>query len=185
MVFEELDNIIEQLFHSLVDTSPRDVRPWRPASPLHLSEQDITERTPVWQAISDLWLAQELEESVAWTDPELVLSQTCGMPYRTRLHVNVTLIGTPDFGVAGCAPGYYRSAIVVRRDDSRAELPEYRDAVLAYNNTDSQSGFAAIYHHVAPLGFWFGNRLHAGRHIDSVGAVAEGRADIASIDAVS
>ena len=70
MVFEELDIIIEQLFHSLVDTSPKDVRPWRPASPLHLNEQDIKERTPVWQAISDLWLAQELEEyevrAIAW-----------------------------------------------------------------------------------------------------------------------
>lgn len=70
MVFEELDIIIEQLFHSLVDTSPKDVRPWRPASPLHLSEQDIAERTPVWQAISDLWLEQELEEyevrAIAW-----------------------------------------------------------------------------------------------------------------------
>ncbi len=70
MVFEELEEVIEELFHSLVDTRPKEVRPWRPASPLHLSEQDITKRTPIWQAISDLWLAQELEDyelrSIAW-----------------------------------------------------------------------------------------------------------------------
>ena len=41
-----------------------------------------------------------------WTSPDLILSQTCGFPYRARLHGQVTLIGTPDYAVAGCPPGY-------------------------------------------------------------------------------
>ena len=130
-------------------------------------------------------LSQHLDESAAWTDPDLVLSQTCGMPYRNQLHDRVSLVGTPDFGVPGCEPGYYRSAIVVRADDTRDDVSEYRDAVLAFNGEGSQSGYAAIHHHVAPLGFWFAERLHTGSHAASVGAIAEGRADIASIDAVS
>ena len=33
----------------------------------------------------------------AWQAPDLTLSQTCGFPYRARLHGHVTLIGTPDY----------------------------------------------------------------------------------------
>ncbi|MFN7224061.1 MAG: hypothetical protein ACK4MS_08580, partial [Paracoccaceae bacterium] len=55
----------------------------------------------------------------AWQAPDLVLSQTCGLPFRSRLHDHVTLIGTPDYGVEGCAPGYYRSVLIARSDDPR------------------------------------------------------------------
>ena len=60
---------------------------------------------------SDLW--------PQWTSPDLVLSQTCGYPYRSRLHGQVLLVGTPDYGVDGCAPGHYRSVFVARADDPR------------------------------------------------------------------
>jgi hypothetical protein len=58
-------------------------------------------------------LSNDAEEFAVWEAPDLVLSQTCGMPYRLRLHGSVSLIGTPDFGIEGCDPGYYRSAVVV------------------------------------------------------------------------
>ncbi|MEH6631685.1 MAG: PhnD/SsuA/transferrin family substrate-binding protein [Halopseudomonas aestusnigri] len=130
-------------------------------------------------------LAQDAEEFAVWNDPDLVLSQTCGMPYRTWLHDKVSLVGTPDFGVVGCEPGYYRSAIIVRADDERTELKLFSDATFAYNQDFSQSGYAAPYWHVNPQGFWFENRLHTEQHLISAQAVAEGRADIASLDAVS
>ncbi|NND03866.1 MAG: PhnD/SsuA/transferrin family substrate-binding protein [Acidimicrobiia bacterium] len=130
-------------------------------------------------------LSQDAAEEEVWLNPGLVLSQTCGMPYRIRLHERVALVGTPDFGLDGCSPGYYRSAIVVRADDPRRELGEFRDAVFAYNQTDSQSGYAAMYHHVAALGFWFERTMLSGGHAKSVEAVASGQADVASIDAVS
>ena len=41
----------------------------------------------------------------AWESPDMLLSQTCGLPFRARLHEKVTLIGTPDYGVEGCALG--------------------------------------------------------------------------------
>ncbi|NJS37916.1 MAG: hypothetical protein HC783_01730 [Rhodobacteraceae bacterium] len=53
----------------------------------------------------------------AWEAPNLLLSQTCGYPFRARLVGRVTYVGTPDYGVEGCAPGQYRSVFVVRRDD--------------------------------------------------------------------
>jgi ABC-type phosphate/phosphonate transport system substrate-binding protein len=130
-------------------------------------------------------LSQDADEFYVWKHPELVLSQTCGMPYRTWLHDKVQLVGTPDYGLRDCPAGYYRSAIVVRADDPRRELPAFRGATFAYNQTYSQSGYAAPYWHCQPLGFWFENRLQTQQHLLSAQAVATGRADVASIDAVT
>jgi ABC-type phosphate/phosphonate transport system substrate-binding protein len=130
-------------------------------------------------------LSQDTEELFVWNHPDLVLSQTCGMPYRTWLHDKVQLVGTPDYGLTACPPGYYRSAIIVRTDDTRTQTSEFKDAVFAYNQTFSQSGYAAPFWHLKPGGFWFENRLHTDQHLESARAVATGRADIASLDGVT
>lgn len=130
-------------------------------------------------------LSQQAAEFDVWQDPQLVLSQTCGMPYRLWLHDQVTLVGTPDYGLDGCPPGYYRSPLVVRGDDHRKDLDDFRDGVFAYNQTFSQSGYGAPYWEAAKSGFWFARRLHTGAHLASAQAVAEGAADIAALDAIS
>ena len=130
-------------------------------------------------------LSQSSDLFGAWTRSDLVLSQTCGMPYRLELKERVSLIGTPDFGLRGCPPGYYRSAIVVRTDDARETLGDFASARLAYNELTSQSGYCALVNHVRPLGFWFAETRSTGGHEASAHAVANGRADIASLDAVS
>ena len=63
-----------------------------------------------------------------WLAPDLVLSQTCGYPYRARLHGQVTLVGTPDYGLDGCPPGHYRSIFVARADDPRTDLRAFAAA---------------------------------------------------------
>ena len=118
-----------------------------------------------------------------WNDPLLTLSQTCGMPYRTQLKDTVQLVASPDYGLEGCPAGYYRSAIVVRADDPRGNLADYATARLAYNAAHSQSGFAALYNHVLPLGFWFADRIASGGHLASAQMVSNGKADIAALDA--
>ncbi|MEP5728682.1 MAG: PhnD/SsuA/transferrin family substrate-binding protein [Sulfitobacter sp.] len=130
-------------------------------------------------------LANAAPEFDVWEAPDLVFSQTCGMPYRTRLVDQVTLVGTPDFGVDGCAPGYYRSALVVRADDPRTSLLSFREARFVYNMNNSQSGFAAPYALAQSQGFWFKDRIQSGAHILSARAVAQGQADIAALDAVT
>ncbi len=120
-----------------------------------------------------------------WSDPGLVLSQTCGLPFRQSLHGKVRLVGTPDYGVAGCPPGYYRSYFIARRDDYRSELADFKSTVFALNGKDSQSGYAAARTHAVNQGFWFESWLETGSHLLSAKRVAEGAADIASIDAVS
>lgn len=120
-----------------------------------------------------------------WQRPDLVLSQTCGFPFRAVLQGRVTLIGTPDFGLEGCPPGYYQSVFVVRGDDARDGVMAFRDARFAYNEALSQSGWAAPQTHAAGLGFRFKLGVQTGGHALSACAVLEGRADIAAIDAMT
>lgn len=124
----------------------------------------------------DLW--------AIWSDPDLVLAQTCGMPYRTRLHANVALVGTPDYGLPDTPFGHYHSVIVARREDGR-DFAELASGVLAINDPVSQSGWSAIHAHAAPRGLTFAQVIVTGAHKESAGAVALGRADLASIDAVT
>jgi ABC-type phosphate/phosphonate transport system substrate-binding protein len=120
----------------------------------------------------------------AWRDPSLVLSQTCGFPYRAKLHDQVALVATPDYGIEGCPAGYYASVFVARADDART-LPEFRTARFAFNEGLSQSGWAAPQNHAATMGFQFPPGLETGAHLLSAQAVAEGRADLAAIDALT
>jgi len=121
----------------------------------------------------------------AWQAPDLVLSQTCGLPYRARLHDRVTLIGTPDFGLDACPPGWYRSLFVTRRADPRAAFADFAGARLAYSEDLSQSGWAAAHAHAATRGLRWGSLLRTGSHANSTRAVAEGRADLAAVDALT
>lgn len=120
-----------------------------------------------------------------WQDPDLLLSQTCGYPYRARLHGRVALVGTPDYGLPDCPEGHYCSTFVVRREDPRDRPAAFAGARLAYNDPLSQSGWAAPQNFAREAGFSFGGTLQTGSHAASAAAVAEGRADIAALDALS
>ena len=120
-----------------------------------------------------------------WQRYDLVLSQTCGMPYKLALHGKVTLIGTMDYAVEGCPPGYYNSVFVARAQDMRDSVSAFRDARFAYNQAHSNSGWATAQTHAAGLGFQFRPLLETGAHALSAHAVMDGLADIAAIDAVT
>lgn len=119
-----------------------------------------------------------------WESPDLLLGQTCGMPYRTRLHGQVELVGTPDYALEDAPPGHYYSVFVTRKDEP-GEAVDFIDRTLAFNGQDSQSGWAAPQNQMARLGLRFTHTRHTGAHRDSARAVAAGKADIAAIDAVS
>ncbi len=120
-----------------------------------------------------------------WTHSGLLLSQTCGMPYRKFLHDKVNLVGTPDYDLDNCPPGHYRSAIVIRQNDRRGSLAEFANSRFAYNEENSQSGFAAPLNHGAEMGIVFSNRIRTHSHVNSAKIVAEDQADIAALDQLS
>jgi len=120
-----------------------------------------------------------------WESPDLVLSQTCGLPFREKLAGRVQLVGTPNYGLRDCPPGYYRSAFVVRRRDPRTALSEFSDACFVYNDQMSQSGWAAPMAHLGTRGLSIGSMAKSGSHAVSAREVAEGRGDVAALDAVT
>ncbi|NSY38472.1 phosphate/phosphite/phosphonate ABC transporter substrate-binding protein [Leisingera sp. ANG59] len=120
-----------------------------------------------------------------WKSPDLLLSQTCGCPYRTRLYGEVELVGTPDYGLPGCAPGYYNSVIVTRKADAGQPLSAFGGRRFAYNEALSQSGWAAPMVHLHERSILPGALVETGGHRLSAEAVAEGRADFASLDALT
>ncbi len=120
-----------------------------------------------------------------WLMPDLVFSQTCGFPFRTRLHDKITLVGTPDFGVQGCPPGYYKSVFVAHADDPRDDIGQFDGAGLAFNDSHSQSGWAAPQNHAAAIGIRLIPALQSGSHALSARAVAARKAPIAALDMVT
>ncbi|WP_231580140.1 phosphate/phosphite/phosphonate ABC transporter substrate-binding protein [Pseudorhodobacter wandonensis] len=120
-----------------------------------------------------------------WRAPDMLLSQTCGYPFRAQLNPIVALVGTPDYGVPDCPPGQYCSYFVARKDDPRSELAAFDGVALAYNDPMSQSGWAAPQTYAAELGLHLPAGLVTQGHRLTVRAVADGRADIGAVDAVT
>lgn len=119
-----------------------------------------------------------------WQDPNLTLSQTCGLPYSAKLSGKVTLLGAPDYDLGDNQPGHYFSQIIVREDHSATSMNDLSGGRFAFNMRESQSGWAAP---DALLGIHqtFEETVETGGHAASAIAVAEGRADVAAIDAVT
>ncbi|MEO6624874.1 MAG: PhnD/SsuA/transferrin family substrate-binding protein, partial [Burkholderiaceae bacterium] len=123
-----------------------------------------------------------------WLQPGLLLSQACGYPLVTVLGEKVQVVGAFHYDVPGCTGVFQRSQVVVRADDSSADMEDLRGRRVAFNGTESQSGYNSLRALVAPLarnGQFFGARLQTGAHVESVKAVRDGKADVASIDCVS
>src|ERR1700729_163177 len=133
-------------------------------------------------------LTRDGDLAALWRDPGLIFGQTCGYPYVTGLKDKVTLIAAPEYSFPGCEGASHRSFIIRRASDSRNSLSEFRGAVAALNAYDSDTGmnlFRAAIASVAGGARFFRTILVTGSHEASLAAVAEGRADLASLDCVS
>ncbi|WP_322087884.1 phosphate/phosphite/phosphonate ABC transporter substrate-binding protein [Burkholderia sp. BCC1999] len=127
-----------------------------------------------------------------WRRDDLLLSQTCGYPYRMLgLHDAVRLIATPAFDVDGCDGARYSSVLVVSarvHAGGATTLAACRGLRAAFNGEDSHSGMNAFRHAVAPHahdGHFFGSVTSFGSHVNVLRALASGEADCASIDCVT
>ena len=149
---------------------------------------------PLRAATDDLWASvrrhlgwgpHELEWTVLppeiWHHPQLLVAQTCGWPLVTELSESVAVVGSFDYAVAGAEHGSYRSVLVTQHDATFDELRGRPGIVAAVNGFASLSGWISLQH------AWGGKpaAIGTGTHLGSVRALAAGRADVASIDAVS
>lgn len=123
-----------------------------------------------------------------WTDPALVLSQTCGYVFTHRLRGAARLVATPRYTAPGCDGPRYCSMIVVSRTSPARTLEDLRGRVAAVNQLESHSGMNVLRHVIAPLaegGRFFSRVILSGGHRASLEAVGRGDADVATIDCVT
>lgn len=125
-------------------------------------------------------LTRDRRGDAVWRDPDLLVAQTCGWPFVDRLSDATQLVATPVYDVDGCEGPTYRSAVVARVGDPRATLAAFEGGRFARNGADSLSGWRTI----APAAPPFAEIIETGAHRASIAAVAEGRADLAAIDAI-
>ena len=74
-----------------------------------------------------------------WQHPNLLLAQTCGLPFRQILHDKVHYAATPDYGIESCPLGYYKSIFVSGKEQS---LGSSARGIFAFNEAHSQLGWA-------------------------------------------
>lgn len=162
--------------------------------PMYVAPAAVREASEQWLALTLQLLGVGARERFAgdlydlWLHPRLLLAQTCGYPLRTRLGEQVQVIGRPCFDLPDARDGMHCSLLVVRRDDPRQALEQWRGSHVALNSRDSNSGTHLLYdtlEALAPRGQFFGRESLSGSHRQSLAWVATGKADLAAIDSVT
>ena len=159
--------------------------------PMYDRPETAAANDALWDAIrSELGrgpekLTRDMDLWEVWRSPELLLAQTCGMPFRARLYGDVELVGTPDYGLPGCPEGHYNSVLIARADQAGTKLRSFDGSRFAYNDPVSQSGWAAAMMLMRAENILPNTLVETGGHRASAEAVAEGRADFATLDALT
>ena len=146
-------------------------------------------------------LTRSPDESASWGNPDLLLGQTCGMPFVSGVCGEARVVARPDYELPAASGGRYRSAIIVRVEDTTGFDPALDPALgpeavlaqqgrrVAINEWGSFSGHVALRAYLAVLRGsacdpFFGDVVISGRHLDSARMVARGEADLAALDGV-
>lgn len=122
-----------------------------------------------------------------WSDPGLVLSQTCGYLLTHHLQGAAQAVATPHYAVPGCSGPRYSSVILARSDHPGRTLGEFRDAIAVYSRVYSHAGYNALRGVIAPLAHgrpFFSRVIGSGSHVDSIAALAGSQADLATVDCI-
>ncbi|WP_145005660.1 phosphate/phosphite/phosphonate ABC transporter substrate-binding protein [Pseudomonas oryzihabitans] len=123
-----------------------------------------------------------------WSHPDLLLAQTCGYPWATRLRGQVRLVAAPRYTFEGCAGAEHCSFILVPETLEAETLADLRGKRVALNGLDSNTGMNLLRHAVAPLaerGRFFGEVIVSEGHAKSLALLQQGHADVAAVDAVT
>ena len=135
----------------------------------------------LWQLVheqiveSPKLLSRNISPWNLWTSPKLLLAQTCSSPYRNTLHKTTFYVGTADYNLPNCPPGYYNSLIIGRPG---YELSEGTKGTFGYNEKTSHSGWTAPMAHFRNLNIFPKFFVETGSHRASVKAVAQGKINL-------
>ena len=136
-----------------------------------------------------------------WRHPALIYAQTCYGPMEHGLDQHVSVVDDPDYtGIEGAHGASYSSALIMRKSaaSQNVNAPADGKAVIdvkgmkgrrfAFNEPHSMSGYLALQKDLAKVGYdlgIFAEQIVTGAHRQSIQFVADGRADLAAIDARS
>jgi ABC-type phosphate/phosphonate transport system substrate-binding protein len=129
---------------------------------------------------ADLVWAGTVQEH--WVDPDCVVAHACGWPVATTLRSTVGVVGAFTLALPEADGHRYRSVFVAPRPGPLDAFvtPE---TTLAATGDESLSGWISI--QAATVGIdqpWPGPVRWTGAHLDSVRALHDGTADLASVD---
>jgi len=133
-------------------------------------------------------LTRSLSHRATWMHPGLLFGQACEYPVSKSFRERLRIIATPRYQAPGCVDASYRSAIVVRKQDSAGSLEDLRHRRCVANEADSNSGMNLFRAAVAPLAngaAFFQSVEFSGSHLGSLQQVAAGEADVTAVDCVT
>jgi len=117
-----------------------------------------------------------------------LFAQTCGFPYLKKWQKSHAIICVPKFDIEGCQGLNYRSWFIKKKTNSKNKLEDFQNTRVAINSWASNSGMNVLRFAVSQLNVsdsFFSEVQLTGAHHQSVLSVAAGKAEIASIDAVT
>jgi ABC-type phosphate/phosphonate transport system substrate-binding protein len=137
----------------------------------------VHSRVP-WTPASLTWDGDVQEH---WADPTCVVAHACGWPVATTLRRSQSIVGAFTLAIPEADGHRFRSVFVAPRTDDLAAFGAAAMTVAA-NSDDSLSGWISLRAATVGFGAWSARIHWTGAHIDSVRAVQNGEADLASID---
>jgi len=120
-----------------------------------------------------------------WSGPEMLISQSCGLPFVEDLVGFTHTVGTFCWSGVSDERGWYRTVIVVSPECDASGLDELEGARPAVSNTQSLSGWCSLGVAVAAVADradFLRPAVLTGSHVGSLAALQSGSADVASID---
>lgn len=146
----------------------------------------------LWQGVTDRlpWLPSELtwhdDLHEAWRSDDLLVDHTCGWPLVTQLSSIVRVVGAFESTVPEADGPTYRSVLVARTPIEPVDAEHVHGLRAAVNDAHSLSGWVSLLAAVHGTGApWQGPVVWTGAHVESVRALHDDVADIASIDALT
>tara|TARA_B100000767_G_scaffold270163_1_gene293300 strand:- start:297 stop:1175 length:879 start_codon:yes stop_codon:yes gene_type:complete len=124
-----------------------------------------------------------------WRQPQLLLSQICSLPMIDHLKGQVQYVASPIFSTQLQTGSIYCSLLMVPEHSTVRNLADVRDAKVAINSSDSQSGFGILNHSFMQTGLALETMVagyaESGAHVKSLSWLQQGKVDVAAIDCIS
>jgi len=123
-----------------------------------------------------------------WSSTDMVLSQSCGLPFMEELHQFVNVIGTPLWTDVSDERGQYQTVIVVREALGISSIAEVQGMRPVVSNTQSLSGWCSLGVAIAEVTndpSFVRPFVQSGGHAKSLQMLQDNDADFASIDSAT